>query len=68
MKDFLVTLNWMFVRFRNGALGHVRKWKLKDCISVHKLLGTVLADHDAASSKYLSYLSCFCLLYLPVSA
>ncbi|KAL8465775.1 hypothetical protein ACS0TY_035031 [Phlomoides rotata] len=33
----------------NEALGPIGKWKLKDCISVHKLLGTVLADHDAAS-------------------
>ncbi|KAL8458141.1 hypothetical protein ACS0TY_035866 [Phlomoides rotata] len=41
----------------NEALGPIGKWKLKDCISVHKLLGTVLADHDAASSNYLSYAS-----------
>ncbi|KAK7294152.1 hypothetical protein RJT34_17035 [Clitoria ternatea] len=33
---------------RNGALGPIRKWKLKDCIEVHKLLGTVLTDQDAA--------------------
>nr|KYP45036.1 hypothetical protein KK1_033448 [Cajanus cajan] len=33
---------------RNGALGPIREWKLKDCIAVHKLLGTVLADQDAA--------------------
>ncbi|TKY64516.1 N-alpha-acetyltransferase 16, NatA auxiliary subunit [Spatholobus suberectus] len=32
----------------NGALGPIREWKLKDCIAVHKLLGTVLADQDAA--------------------
>ncbi|CAK9185644.1 unnamed protein product [Ilex paraguariensis] len=32
-----------------GALGSVREWKLKDCITVHKLLGTILADQDAAS-------------------
>ncbi|KAK6124901.1 hypothetical protein DH2020_041362 [Rehmannia glutinosa] len=25
------------------------KWRLKDCIAVHKLLGTILDDHDAAS-------------------
>ncbi|KAF3450798.1 hypothetical protein FNV43_RR06887 [Rhamnella rubrinervis] len=31
----------------NGALGPVREWKLKDCITVHKLLGTVLSDHNA---------------------
>lgn len=37
---------------RNGALGPIGEWKLKDCIAVHKLLGTVLADQDAASSKY----------------
>ncbi|KAL9304484.1 hypothetical protein ACSQ67_021747 [Phaseolus vulgaris] len=33
---------------RNGALGPIREWKLKDCIAVHNLLGTVLADQDAA--------------------
>ncbi|OUZ99684.1 Tetratricopeptide repeat-containing domain [Macleaya cordata] len=33
----------------NGALGPVKEWKLKDCIAVHKLLGTVLGDPDAAS-------------------
>ncbi|KAH7547325.1 hypothetical protein FEM48_Zijuj01G0297800 [Ziziphus jujuba var. spinosa] len=32
----------------NGALGPVREWKLKDCITVHKLLGTVLVDHVAS--------------------
>ncbi|XP_061359544.1 N-terminal acetyltransferase A complex auxiliary subunit NAA15-like isoform X2 [Gastrolobium bilobum] len=32
----------------NGALGPIRDWKLKDCIAVHKLLGTVLVDQDAA--------------------
>lgn len=25
------------------------RWKLKDCMAVHKLLGTVLIDHNAAS-------------------
>ncbi|KAJ1404065.1 Tetratricopeptide-like helical domain superfamily [Sesbania bispinosa] len=33
---------------RNGALGPVGEWKLIDCIAVHKLLGTVLVDQDAA--------------------
>ncbi|BAT98535.1 hypothetical protein LR48_Vigan406s014400 [Vigna angularis] len=33
---------------RNGALGPIREWKLKDCIAVHNLLETVLADQDAA--------------------
>ncbi|XP_057968135.1 N-terminal acetyltransferase A complex auxiliary subunit NAA15 [Malania oleifera] len=33
----------------NGALGQVKQWKLKDCIAVHKLLGTVLVDSDSAS-------------------
>ncbi|KAJ1429089.1 Tetratricopeptide-like helical domain superfamily [Sesbania bispinosa] len=32
----------------NGALGPIREWKLTDCIAVHKLLGTVLVDQDAA--------------------
>ncbi|KAF9615560.1 hypothetical protein IFM89_024592 [Coptis chinensis] len=34
---------------RNGALGTVKEWKLRDCIAVHKLLGRVLVDSDAAS-------------------
>ncbi|KAK1299486.1 hypothetical protein QJS10_CPB14g01154 [Acorus calamus] len=33
---------------KNGALGPVLEWSLKDCISVHKLLETVLIDLDAA--------------------
>jgi tetratricopeptide (TPR) repeat protein len=33
---------------KNGALGPVGEWKLKDCIAVHKLLGTVLVDNEAA--------------------
>ncbi|KAL9323139.1 hypothetical protein ACSQ67_011192 [Phaseolus vulgaris] len=33
---------------RNGAVGPLGEWKLKDCIAVHKLLGTVLVDEDAA--------------------
>lgn len=36
---------------RNGALGPIKEWKLKECIAVHKLLETVLIDHAAASSK-----------------
>ncbi|XP_052176449.1 N-terminal acetyltransferase A complex auxiliary subunit NAA15-like isoform X2 [Diospyros lotus] len=32
----------------DGALGPVNEWKLKDCIAVHRLLGTTLSDHDAA--------------------
>lgn len=37
---------------RNGVLGPIREWKLIDCVAVHKLLGTVLVDQDAALSKY----------------
>ncbi|XP_057772972.1 N-terminal acetyltransferase A complex auxiliary subunit NAA15 [Salvia miltiorrhiza] len=33
----------------NAALGQIRNWRLKDCIAVHKLLGSILDDHDAAS-------------------
>ncbi|XVF74641.1 hypothetical protein PTKIN_Ptkin13bG0127600 [Pterospermum kingtungense] len=33
---------------RNGALGPVLEWKLKECIAVHKLLEKVLIDQDAA--------------------
>lgn len=32
----------------NGALGPIQEWTLKDCIAVHKLLGSVLDDQDAA--------------------
>ncbi|XP_052182414.1 N-terminal acetyltransferase A complex auxiliary subunit NAA15-like isoform X2 [Diospyros lotus] len=32
----------------NRTLGPVGKWKLNDCIAVHKLLGTRLNDNDAA--------------------
>uniref|UniRef100_A0A2P2MTN8 Uncharacterized protein n=1 Tax=Rhizophora mucronata TaxID=61149 RepID=A0A2P2MTN8_RHIMU len=35
---------------RNGVLGPVKEWKLKDCIAIHKLIGSVLVDHDAAMS------------------
>ncbi|CAI0474475.1 unnamed protein product [Linum tenue] len=31
-----------------GALGAVSEWRLKDCIAIHKLINTVLADQDAA--------------------
>ncbi|XP_054780872.1 N-terminal acetyltransferase A complex auxiliary subunit NAA15-like isoform X1 [Prosopis cineraria] len=33
---------------RNGVIGAIREWKLKDCIAVHKLLETVLVEPDAA--------------------
>ncbi|KAE8718414.1 E3 ubiquitin-protein ligase [Hibiscus syriacus] len=33
---------------KNGALGSVMGWKLKDCIAVHRLLDKVLTDQDAA--------------------
>ncbi|KAJ4952475.1 hypothetical protein NE237_029307 [Protea cynaroides] len=46
----------------NGALKPVKEWKLKDCISVHKLLGTVLVDPDAAS-RWKSW----CAEYFPYS-
>ncbi|KAL1565087.1 N-alpha-acetyltransferase 16, NatA auxiliary subunit [Salvia divinorum] len=35
--------------YLNGAVGPLRNWRLKDCIAVHKLLGSTLGDHDAAS-------------------
>ncbi|CAI9114074.1 OLC1v1014696C2 [Oldenlandia corymbosa var. corymbosa] len=47
---------------KNGALGPVRKWKLKECIAVHKLLGEVFNDNDAAS-RWKSR----CAEYFPVS-
>ncbi|XP_030488392.2 N-terminal acetyltransferase A complex auxiliary subunit NAA15 [Cannabis sativa] len=46
---------------RNGALGPIGEWTLEDCVRVHKLLETVLPDHDAASrwkeqcAKYFPY-------------
>jgi len=42
----------IFYSKSNGALGPIREWTLKDCIAVHKLLGSVLDDQDAALSKY----------------
>ncbi|KAM1822990.1 hypothetical protein ACFX13_025647 [Malus domestica] len=33
---------------KNGALGPVREWTLKDCITVNKLLETILGDPAAA--------------------
>ncbi|XP_074275958.1 N-terminal acetyltransferase A complex auxiliary subunit NAA15 [Silene latifolia] len=33
----------------DGAPGRVRPWKLKECVAVHKLLESVLADRDSAS-------------------
>lgn len=50
MIYFLVALNLNHVPFRNGALDPVRNWRLKDCVAVHRLLGTILVDHNAASS------------------
>jgi hypothetical protein len=51
----------MFYSKRNGALGPIPEWRLKDCIAVHKLLGSVLDDQDAALSKY--YLDQFLFKY-----
>ncbi|KMZ70167.1 putative NMDA receptor-regulated protein [Zostera marina] len=34
----------------NGALGPIKEWKLKDCITVHELLETVFNDSEASSS------------------
>jgi peptide alpha-N-acetyltransferase len=45
----------------NGAVGPATEWKLKDCIAVHKLLDTVLADSEAASrwkSRCAEYFPC----------
>ncbi|KAI9110342.1 hypothetical protein K1719_018784 [Acacia pycnantha] len=34
---------------RNGAIWPVKEWELKDCVAVHKLLGSVLDEQGAAS-------------------
>ncbi|KAM7253805.1 hypothetical protein ACFE04_031487 [Oxalis oulophora] len=34
---------------KGGALGPVGEWKLENCIAVHKILGTLFVDQDAAS-------------------
>ncbi|XP_004506868.1 N-terminal acetyltransferase A complex auxiliary subunit NAA15-like [Cicer arietinum] len=47
---------------RNGTIEPIREWKLKDCIAVHKLLGTVLVDQDAALRWKVS-----CAEYFPYS-
>ncbi|KAG6665313.1 N-terminal acetyltransferase A complex auxiliary subunit NAA15 [Carya illinoinensis] len=44
---------------KKGALGPVGEWKLKDCIAVHKLLGTVLNDEEAALRWKLRCAECF---------
>ncbi|XP_028756144.1 N-terminal acetyltransferase A complex auxiliary subunit NAA15 [Neltuma alba] len=50
---------------RNVALGPVKEWKLTDCVAVHKLLGSVLDEQDAASrwkarcAKYFPYSTFF---------
>lgn len=44
---------------KNGALGPVREWKLKDCIAVHKFLGTVLVDNEAALRWKVRCAECF---------
>lgn len=46
---------------RNGALGQVGEWKLKDFIVIHKLLQTVLVDQDAALSMFLKSMFLFML-------
>ncbi|KAL2243403.1 N-terminal acetyltransferase A complex auxiliary subunit NAA15 [Sesamum indicum] len=47
----------------DGALGPVKKWRLKDCIAVHKLLVTILYDHEAALRWKVR-----CAEYFPFSA
>ncbi|KAF5758183.1 putative transferase [Helianthus annuus] len=42
--------------------GSVREWKLKDCVAVHKMLGTVFNDNDAATRWKLR-----CAEYFPYS-
>ncbi|KAG6669387.1 N-terminal acetyltransferase A complex auxiliary subunit NAA15-like [Carya illinoinensis] len=44
---------------KKGALRPVRGWKLKDCIEVHKLLGTVLDDKEAALRWKVRCAECF---------
>ncbi|PON58919.1 N-terminal acetyltransferase A, auxiliary subunit [Trema orientale] len=50
---------------KNGALGRVGEWTLKDCSRVHRLLETVLLDHSAAlrwkeqCAKYFPYSTYF---------
>ncbi|XP_076925857.1 N-terminal acetyltransferase A complex auxiliary subunit NAA15-like [Bidens hawaiensis] len=46
----------------NGSIGSVREWKLKDCVAVHKILGTVFNDNDAATKWKLR-----CAEYFPYS-
>lgn len=50
-SDYSLNLS-MLSHIRNGALGPIREWKLKDCITVNKLLETILVDDAAALSKY----------------
>lgn len=38
--------------YSNGSPGAVRKWKLEDCVAVHKMLETVFVDQDAATRMF----------------
>nr|CAD1823315.1 unnamed protein product [Ananas comosus var. bracteatus] len=46
----------------NGSPGAVRKWKLEDCVAVHKMLETVFVDQDAATRW-----KTWCAEYFPYS-
>jgi hypothetical protein len=34
------------------VVGPIKEWGIQDCINVHKLLDTILAEHDVANSKF----------------
>lgn len=56
----LLTLEAVNFSLISNGSGLARKWKLRECVSVHKLLGTTLDDHAAAASKFNSF-SSLCL-------
>ncbi|OIW17131.1 hypothetical protein TanjilG_27285 [Lupinus angustifolius] len=61
-------MNWIgftvahHLNSENGAPGPIKEWKLKDCITVHKLLGAVLFELDAAAKWKVG-----CAEYFPYS-
>lgn len=55
-KSSVLTL----IQIRDGVRGAGRTWKLKDCISLHKLLEKTLSDHDAALSKCFAFAISWC--------
>ncbi|KAL2926915.1 N-terminal acetyltransferase A complex auxiliary subunit NAA15 [Bienertia sinuspersici] len=48
----LIEESFNIVASKNGDSSPVKRWQLKDCVAVHKLLEGVFMEKDAASSKF----------------